>query len=411
MAGRHKGVQQRISDVNSLALFVNCDNHSLNLVGVHAAKNDVTMVNFFGIIESLYTFFSRSTLRWEKLKNVLPVTLKAESDTRWSAKVEAVRPVADFLKEIIQLLEDMASIENNENTDTRNEALQLCHRILSFDFLTVLGFWNRILSPIDRIQKRLQSPKMNFHESALDIKTLRDNFKDKREMITTQSLNEGLQLCEELDVVVEHRKRRKKKLPGEQTVDSSLTAKEEIKRVMKGTIDRLIMEMSERFTRLFDIDEKFGWLLDVNELCYGSQTDDFLREKCDKLAEVYNTDINGKELRAEIADCQMLLTRSEDKITKPVELLKFIIEFGDENVFPNLQIALKILLTIAVSIASCERSFSKLKLIKTYLRSTMSQSRVSDLAILSVEREQTEKTDFNKVIDKFASVKARKIHF
>ena len=34
-----------------------------------------------------------------------------------------------------------------------------------------------------------------------------------------------------------------------------------------------------------------------------------------------------------------------------------------------------------------ERSFSKLKLIKSYLRSTMSQKRLSELVILSIENE------------------------
>ena len=40
-----------------------------------------------------------------------------------------------------------------------------------------------------------------------------------------------------------------------------------------------------------------------------------------------------------------------------------------------------------VGIASCERSFLKLKLIETYLRSTMSQLRLSSLALLLVERQ------------------------
>ncbi|CAH1637135.1 unnamed protein product [Spodoptera littoralis] len=40
-----------------------------------------------------------------------------------------------------------------------------------------------------------------------------------------------------------------------------------------------------------------------------------------------------------------------------------------------------------VTVASCERPFSKLKLIKTYLRSTMGHARLSDLAILSIERD------------------------
>lgn len=80
------------------------------------------------------------------------------------------------------------------------------------------------------------------------------------------------------------------------------------------------------------------------------------------------------------------------------------------DVFPNLRIALQILLTIAVSIASCERSFSKLKLILSYLRASMGQDRLSDLALLSVEKETAEKIDFDDIINKFASMKARKIN-
>ena len=78
--------------------------------------------------------------------------------------------------------------------------------------------------------------------------------------------------------------------------------------------------------------------------------------------------------------------------------------------FPNIRIALQILLTIAVPIASCERSFSKLKLILSYLRASMGKSRLCDLALLSIEREMTEEIDFNNIIKQFASAKARKIN-
>ena len=75
-----------------------------------------------------------------------------------------------------------------------------------------------------------------------------------------------------------------------------------------------------------------------------------------------------------------------------------------------MRIALQILLTIAVSIASCERSFSKLKLILPYLRASMGQSRLCDLALLSIERKMTEEIDFDNIIKQFASAKARKIN-
>ena len=44
-----------------------------------------------------------------------------------------------------------------------------------------------------------------------------------------------------------------------------------------------------------------------------------------------------------------------------------------------------LLLTMKVTVASCERSFSKLKLLKNFLGSTLSLRRLSDLAILSIE--------------------------
>ena len=60
---------------------------------------------------------------------------------------------------------------------------------------------------------------------------------------------------------------------------------------------------------------------------------------------------------------------------------------------------------------SFKRSFSKLKLIKSYLRSTMSQKRLSRLTILSIEKEMLAKLESKILISNFASQKARKINF
>jgi len=68
-------------------------------------------------------------------------------------------------------------------------------------------------------------------------------------------------------------------------------------------------------------------------------------------------------------------------------------------------------LTVAVSIASCERSFSKLRLIKSYLRSTMGDDRLSSLTILSIESDFVEKLNRDDIISDFASMKARLVDF
>jgi len=64
-----------------------------------------------------------------------------------------------------------------------------------------------------------------------------------------------------------------------------------------------------------------------------------------------------------------------------IELLQFIQNYNLGSSVPNIVITLQNLLTISVSVATCERSFSKLKLIKNYSRSSMSTLRLRNLAI------------------------------
>ncbi len=71
--------------------------------------------------------------------------------------------------------------------------------------------------------------------------------------------------------------------------------------------------------------------------------------------------------------------------------------------FPVLVKSIQIALTIAVSTAHCERSFSALKRIKSYLRSTMTQQRLVDLAILSIEKELSKNLSLDNVVNQFAS--------
>ena len=71
---------------------------------------------------------------------------------------------------------------------------------------------------------------------------------------------------------------------------------------------------------------------------------------------------------------------------------------------PLLQLAL----TLPVITAKCERTFCTFTRTITYLRSTMSEMRLNDMAILSIERDLSNEIQFDTVVDIFAS-KNRKI--
>jgi len=69
---------------------------------------------------------------------------------------------------------------------------------------------------------------------------------------------------------------------------------------------------------------------------------------------------------------------------------------------------LRIFLTIPVSVATCE-SFSKLKLIKNCLRSSMSTLWLRNFGTLSIEQQLTDKIHFDIATEEFANKKARKV--
>jgi len=98
----------------------------------------------------------------------------------------------------------------------------------------------------------------------------------------------------------------------------------------------------------------------------------------------------------------------ECKISKNASIAEVLSLLGDDKMLPQTVKLLTIAATLPVSNASCERSFSALKRIKTYLRNTMGQERLSSLSILCVESRLADKLDNDKVIDVF-NLKPRKM--
>ena len=72
-----------------------------------------------------------------------------------------------------------------------------------------------------------------------------------------------------------------------------------------------------------------------------------------------------------------------------------------ETAFPTLKRLLQVSLTLVVSTTQCERSFSALKRIKTYLRTTMSEQRLTDIAVLSMEKDLADSLSFDDILQEF----------
>uniref|UniRef100_A0A2S2PC08 HAT C-terminal dimerisation domain-containing protein n=1 Tax=Schizaphis graminum TaxID=13262 RepID=A0A2S2PC08_SCHGA len=91
------------------------------------------------------------------------------------------------------------------------------------------------------------------------------------------------------------------------------------------------------------------------------------------------------------------------------ELAKFILENNYSISYSEVLGACMLFLVLPVTVATAERSFSKLKLIKNFLRNSIAQDRLTNIAILNVEQIRTSELNLEKVINDFANLKAKKM--
>ena len=100
-----------------------------------------------------------------------------------------------------------------------------------------------------------------------------------------------------------------------------------------------------------------------------------------KLAQKYSNDISSEDLEHEMNHITVVHNANFGrKHLGAFELLNALAEYRLESIFYNLSVSLRMFLTTPVTVASAERSFSKLRLITNYLSSTMDQDRLNNLA-------------------------------
>ncbi|XP_010431348.1 PREDICTED: uncharacterized protein LOC104715655 [Camelina sativa] len=171
-------------------------------------------------------------------------------------------------------------------------------------------------------------------------------------------------------------------------------------------VDQGLVSLETRFDQLQSYEKIFGFLFDLRKLQLANDGD--LMDSCTNfeafLKHDIHSDLDANDLFLELKLFKEVLPK---EMKKAVEVLDFLKKM--ESCYPNIWTAYRIMMTIPVSVASAERSFSKLKLIKSYLQSTMAQERLNGLWIISIERRMAEKLDYKSLMNEFAGRNARRI--
>lgn len=413
MKGIQSGVQARIRNINPRAFYVPCSSHSLNLVVNDMAKSSLEATIFFNTVQKIYVFFSSSTLRWSiLLNNVKGLTLKPLSDTRWESRIEAIKPLRHQVGQVYDALFSVYQ-DTDMDSSTRDEASSLLNQIKQFKFLCSIIIWYETLNRINPVSKLMQSKDFDLVSVIKLLKNTKDFFENSRsDEYFTQVLEDAKALASEIDCevldfenVARPRARSKKKQFTYECIDEPIIEPRQKYKieVFFHIMDTAINSLELRFSQISEHSKHFAFLYNIYAL--RELPKDKLLEHCKNLEAILthenSSDINALELYEELSVLSMFLNSN----LSPQDVLKFVtdLRFG-----PNISIALRILLTLPVTVASGERSFSKLKIIKKYLRSTMTQNRLSGLAMISIEHKVCDSINLSNIVKDFAEQKVRR---
>jgi hypothetical protein len=165
-------------------------------------------------------------------------------------------------------------------------------------------------------------------------------------------------------------------------------------------LDNIICALDTRFQSIANICEEFAAIRKIKDL-----KDDQIHSVCHSLTSIYKQDLSAN-FESEVQHLRSVYSATFSDCHSPLELLNSIHKLQLQSIFGEVCVAIRIFCTLPVTVAGGERAFSKLKLVKNYLRSTTSQERLDSLARLSIESQLSRQLNIQDLISEFANKKA-----
>lgn len=293
-------------------------------------------------------------------------------------------------------------------------AASLKKELMTWRFLLCTNIWYTVLYQINRVSKHLQSPTGSVELLQRETSAVRQYLQQFRQNGLAGAKTDAREIAETLEIEMTFPEERKHKTTRQflyEGREESLSTPEEHFNIdfFLPLLDTALTNLNERFSRLEDVYNLYGFLFSKKELSAAIQSDTLL-EKCKKKKKMEKAlhDIDSDDLVLEV---RAAYPAFPDHLSTQTEMLNYIYKEQLLDLYGNLSIAFRLLLTLPITVACGERSFSALKLIKTYLRSTMSQEGLSGLALMSIEHRVRRSLNMEDIVNAFAQAKARKSHF
>jgi hypothetical protein len=380
--------------------------HELNLVLCASCRSQPDCNDFFDTLKLLYDFFSASLKEYQSLsaaRELLGISEKSEltqlSSTRWACQVRAVVAVKKNYPAVVHSLRE----------SRHPNAIGLKKKVLSYSFVAHLFVFEALLKTSAGLHELLQGESVDLSVAVTGVAAVIDSLQNMRSEEFSASLFQEIQaFCDAAGIVQNKGRPRKQPTPLDnfvllaQPTSSRIaadlgqegTAAEAFRtKLFYPCLDQFLGEMSQRFSSVNTS------ILSAIQACSPTSGNFLEFGALQPLASHYKLELSKEEVI--VAKNFLARLPAQPDMVSVYSIL-------NADMFPSLKRLLQIVLSIPVSSCSCERSFSALRRLHSWLRGKMVFHRLDDLSILSIERNVFKRLSADMIIDRFLALSKRR---
>ena len=453
MAGKFSGLSSRILSLNPLALYTHCSSHRLNLTVAASCQIQIVR-NMMDHVTSISSFFSNSPKRQLLLEDMVKkftphskhTKLLDVCKTRWVLRIDGLDRLLEMHSAVAETMFLIRDNDDGSWSTSASEADSLSSIITSFDFIITLVVVRMCLGYTKSATIQLQGAHIDIIKGLQEISMMKMSLQTARTEIDVYHhkwFQYAVDLASKVGAAVFspricRRQIHRDNIPAE---DVSSYFK---RNLSISFLDHLLQELTTRFSEINCTAYKALSIVPAAMITeYSSGSNNSLNKsnsissstktavtsileadvepgiaKQPKVSQVkiQRLDKNWKEdlsifCEQYIEDMPNIQSISHEVdnwesfwLLHPREQLPSsladTIKRTNPITFPNLSVVLRILATLPITSCTCERSASSIRILKTYLRSTMTQERLNGLATLFTHKDI--EVSINHVINLFA---------
>ncbi|XP_070406844.1 zinc finger MYM-type protein 1-like [Nothobranchius furzeri] len=401
MSGHLSGLQAQIRREQPLATFVHCGPHCVNLVTQAACTSTPVIRDALQWVHELGCLFAQSGKCKTIFKDICIskkgsfTSIKPLCATRWTVRTPAIRAVLTQYESILAALEEMAS--TNLTDSTASKANGLLDRLEKGNTILGLLLGQEILMMLEDLNLSLQARGKTISGILKAVEYTRQGFLSLRTNDSFMSIyGKAVKLVADLDlqpVHPPHVRMPSRKYGGPAKHHTPATPEEYFRVHFFSAIDTVITQLHDRFDQ-----PSLENLNKLEELLLTGKTND--------MVSLY------PELDLQKMQIQLAMFKANHTYTFCKEAAQILRGMQPEvrGLFSQVETLVRLLIVVPVSSCEAERSFSALRRLKTWLRSTMTQLRLNSTAVCHVHRDRLKRLDKREIATVFIGTSERRVY-